>query len=90
VSPNQKDLNEFLKSIKWSIDNYTELSNDKHFDKWHSATVVIARVHKLEDILNPDFVTISENAELYKENNLFFYSVLQKIIMSHAKVHLHM
>jgi hypothetical protein len=71
------------------MSDYTELSNDKHFNKWRSATLVTARVHKLEDIINPDFVPTPEKDSLFNEMNFFFYSILlKKLITSCAKVHI--
>jgi hypothetical protein len=89
VSHDQKALNDFNRSIERSMSDYNELSNDKHFKKWHSATVVTARVHKLEDVINLDFVPTPEKYPLFNEKHLLFYSVLLKnLVMSHAKVHI--
>jgi hypothetical protein len=53
-SPN-KEVADFSKSIKRSLGDYTELSNNRHFHKWYASMIVTARVHKLEDIINPNF-----------------------------------
>jgi hypothetical protein len=45
----------------------------------------------LEDVVKPGFVPTPEKSALFMEKNLFFYNVLlKKLIMSHAKVHVHM
>jgi hypothetical protein len=87
-SPN-KELENFSKSIKRSSSDYTELSNDKHFHKWYASTIVTARVHKLEDVINPDYVPTIALYELFQEKNLFFYSFLhKKLVTSCSKVHI--
>jgi hypothetical protein len=71
------------------VSDYTELSNDKHFHKWHASTIITTRVHKLDNIINPDFIPTPEKHELFNEKNLFFYSILiKKLVRSRAKVHI--
>jgi hypothetical protein len=68
-----------------------EHNNDRHFHKWHASTIVTARVHKLENISNPDYAPTPEKYELFTEKNVFFYSVQnKKLVTSRAKVHIHM
>jgi hypothetical protein len=86
-----KELDNFSKSIKRSVGDYTELSNDKHFHQWYASTIVTARVHELRDVINPACVPTPAMYEVFQEKIIFFYSIHQKtLVMSRTKVHIRM
>ena len=83
-----KELENFEKSIKRNISDYHELKDDTKFSSWYDAFEVTAKSHKLDDLLDPDYIPSEDKLALFQVKNLWFYSVLSaKLQTSKTKVH---
>lgn len=70
------ELQSFLKAIKRDKTQYPELKDDRQFDNWHRSFIAIARSHRIEDVLNPDYKSTGDHKqELFNEKQKFLYTV---------------
>ena len=68
--------NEFAKSIKRDKTHYTELKDEKHWDKWLTGFVIQATAHGVEHILDHKYKpSTPEDIAVFKEKQKFMMSV---------------
>jgi len=71
-------VREFRKGIKRDISHYSELKDDSKWNAWKRDIKSIARSHRIENVLDPDYVPLNPiDKALFEEQKTFMFSVLQ-------------
>ena len=67
---------DFTKSIKRDKTHYTELKDEKHWDKWMTGFVIQATAHGVDDILNHEYKPSTDDEKaVFREKQKFMMSV---------------
>ena len=83
VSQASENLVNFKKSIKRSISDYKPLKDDKWFPTYQRQLLATAETHDVANALDPDYSpTTLDEAELFKSQNTFIYSVLTSTLLT--------
>ena len=76
-------LQDFQKSIKRSVSDYSKLKEDKYFSSWQRNLLATASTHDLLDVFTPDFIPSSSvEEELFMAKNQFAYSVFTATLLT--------
>ena len=90
LNPHQdKEVENFKKSIKRDKSHYIVLRHDWQWDTWRRSTISTAKTHGCEEIFDPDYSpkTKSEK-DLFAEKQKFIYDVFQNKVQTDMGKHL--
>jgi hypothetical protein len=83
VFPPSSKASEFDKGSKRSSSDYEKFTNKESWNKWQRATMGMAVEHKVDNVLNPNFVpdpNDDDAVKLFEYQQRFMYSVFCKVL----------
>jgi hypothetical protein len=76
VTSGNNDVKDFVKGTKRDKTQYDILKDERQFDSWYIAILIMARSHEITDALDATYVPNASDKELFEKKLSFTYTVL--------------